>query len=90
MDKYKFKLIEGDFSSQDAKTVLMTVINSKVDFHNLNTFSEFVKKNETCETSKRRVSALTTAREDILKLIEEGEKNGKRLKINGDITIEFI
>jgi hypothetical protein len=90
MDKYKFKLIEGDFSSQDAKTVLMTVINSKVDFHNLNTFSEFVKNNETCETSKRRVSALTTAREDILKLIEEGKKNGKRLKINGDITIEFI
>ncbi|MGL2964224.1 hypothetical protein ACSVH2_10440 [Flavobacterium sp. RSB2_4_14] len=68
----------------------MTVINSKVNFHNLNSFSEFVKNNETCETSKRRVSALSTAREDIMKLIEESEKKGMRLKINGDITVEFI
>jgi hypothetical protein len=90
MDKYQFKLIEGDFSSQDAKTVLMSVINSKVNFHNLSAFSEFVKNNETCETSKRRISALSTAREDILKLIEESEKKGMKLKINGDITVEFI
>jgi hypothetical protein len=46
MDTYQFKLIEGNFSSQDAKTVLMSVINSKINFHNLNAFSEFVKKNE--------------------------------------------
>ncbi len=90
MDKYQFKLIEGDFSSQDAKTVLMSVINSKVNFHNLNSFSEFVKNNETCETSKRRISVLSKASEDILKLIEESEKKGMKLKINGDITVEFI
>ena len=46
MDKYQFKLIQGDFSPQDAKTVLMSVINSKINFHNLNAFSEFVKNNE--------------------------------------------
>lgn len=90
MDKYQFKLIEGDFSSQDAKTVLMSVINSKVNFHNLNAFSEFVKNSETCETSKRRISELSKASEDILKLIEESEKKGMKLKINGDISVEFI
>ena len=90
MDKYQFKLIEGDFSSQDAKTVLMSVINSKVNFHNRNAFSEFVKNHETCETSKRRISVLSKASEDILKLIDESEKKGMKLKINGDITLEFI
>lgn len=90
MDKYQFKLIEGNFSSQDAKTVLMSVINSKINFHNLNAFSEFVKNNEDCEISKRRISVLTSSLEDINKLLEESERNGKRLKINGDITIEFI
>lgn len=90
MDKYQFKLIEGNFSSQDAKTVLMSVINSKINFHNLNAFSEFVKNNEDCEISKRRISVLTSSLEDINKLLEESERNGKRLKINGDITIEII
>lgn len=90
MDKYQFKLIQGDFSPQDAKTVLMSVINSKINFHNLNAFSEFVKNNEDCETSKRRISVLTSSREDVMKLIEESEKNGMKMKINGDITIEFI
>lgn len=90
MDKYQFKLIQGDFSSQDAKTVLMSVINSKINFHNLNAFSEFVKNNEDCETSKQRISALSKASEDILNLIEESEKKGMKLKINGDITVEFI
>jgi hypothetical protein len=90
MDKYQFKLIQGEFSSQDAKTVLMSVINSKINFHNLNAFSEFVKNNEDCETSKQRISVLTSSLEDINKLLEESDRNGKRLKINGDITIEFI
>jgi hypothetical protein len=90
MDKYQFKLIQGEFSSQDAKTVLMSVINSKINFHNLNAFSEFVKNNEDCETSKQRISVLTSSLEDINKFLEESDRNGKRLKINGDITIEFI
>lgn len=90
MDKYQFKLIQGDFSPQDAKTVLMSVINSKINFHNLNSFSEFVKNNEDCETSKQRISVLTASLVDINKLLEESDRNGKRLKINGDITIEFI
>jgi adenine C2-methylase RlmN of 23S rRNA A2503 and tRNA A37 len=90
MDKYQFKLIQGDFSPQDAKTVLMSVINSKINFHNLNAFSEFVKNNEDCEISKRRISVLSSSIKDINKLLEESERNGKRLKINGDITIEFI
>ena len=90
MDKYQFKLIQGDFSPQDAKTVLMSVINSKINFHNLNAFSEFVKNNEDCEISKRRISVLTSSLEDINKLLEESDRNGMRLKINGDITIEFI
>jgi hypothetical protein len=90
MDKYQFKLIQGDFSPQDAKTVLMSVINSKINFHNLNSFSEFVKNSEDCETSKQRISVLTASLVDINKLLEESDRNGKRLKINGDITIEFI
>jgi adenine C2-methylase RlmN of 23S rRNA A2503 and tRNA A37 len=68
----------------------MSVINSKINFHNLNAFSEFVKKNEDCEISKRRISVLSSSIEDINKLLEESERNGKRLKINSDITIEFI
>jgi hypothetical protein len=90
MDKYQFKLIKGDFSPQNAKSILMDVINSKISFHNLNMFSKFVKNSEVCESSKQRVSELSNISADIIKLIKDSEEKGMTLRISGDITIEFI
>ena len=90
MYKYQFKLIKGDFSPQNAKSILMDVINSKISFHNLNMFSKFVKNSEVCESSKQRVSELSNISDDIIKLIKDSEEKGMTLRISGDITIEFI
>lgn len=43
MDTYQFKLIEGNFSSQDAKTVLMSVINRKSIFITLTPLVNLLK-----------------------------------------------
>ncbi|MFB9088019.1 hypothetical protein [Flavobacterium paronense] len=90
MEKHQYKLIEGIFSTAEAKTVLMSVITSKINYHNLNAFSEFVRNNKAVENTKNRVLELTTTREDIIKLIEDAEKMGMKLNIKSDITIELI
>ena len=89
-NKYQYKFIEGDFSTEEAKTVLMTLINNKINFHNLNSFSDYVKHNGNSEKSKKRISELITTREAILKLIEEAEKKELKLSIKSDISIELI
>ena len=90
MKKKQFKLIDGNFSTEEAKAVLMSLITSKINYHNLNAFSDFVRNNEVVDNSKARFLALTTTREDINKLIAEAEKNGMKLSIKSDISIELI
>jgi len=86
----EFKLVNGVFSAEEAKTVLMTLITNKINFHSLNSFSDYVRFNEDIDKSKKRISELTTTREEILKLMEEAEKNGMKLNIKSNISIELI
>ena len=85
----EYKFIEGDFTAEEAKTLLMALITNKVNFHNLNSFSDYVRFNESAEKSKKRISELTGTREEILKLIDTAEKSGKKLNIKSVINIEL-
>jgi hypothetical protein len=86
----EFKLVNGVFSAEEAQKIIMSLINSKIDFHNLNAFSDFVKHNATVDNSKSRIEALTQTRQDIIQLIEEAEKKGMKLNIKSNISIELI
>ncbi|WP_293873427.1 hypothetical protein [Flavobacterium sp.] len=86
----EFKLVNGVFSTDEAKKIIMSLINSKIDFHNLNAFSDGIRNNSGINTSKSRIEALTQTRENIIKLIAEAEKNGMKLNIKSDIIIELI
>jgi len=89
-NQHEYKFIEGDFAIEEAKTLLMTLITNKINFHNLNSFSDYVRFNGDAEKSKTRISELNTTREEILKLIEEAEKKGLKLNIKSTISIDLI
>ena len=89
-NQYNYKFIDGDFSVEEAKTVLMTLITNKINFHSLNSFSDYVRFNGDSDKSKKRISELTTTREEILKLMNEAEKKGLKLYIKSTISIELI
>lgn len=89
-NKYHYKFIDGDFSIEEAKTVLMTLITNKINFHSLKSFSDYVRFNEDIDKSKKRISELTTTREQILNLIELAENKGMKLTIKSNISIELI
>jgi hypothetical protein len=87
--QYKFKLIEGDFSIDEAKKMVMSLISSKINFHNLNSFSDYVRFNRDPKKVEKRIAELTTTREEILNLLEEAEKKGMKLNIKSTIAIEL-
>ena len=86
----EYKLVNGEFSAQEAQKVIMSLINSKINYHNLVSFSDFVRFNTKAEKSKTRVDELIKTRDDLLELLKKADQNNQNLKIKSFISIELI
>lgn len=85
--EYQFKLIEGQFAPSEAGKVLFSLINSKINYHNLEIFSNQIRFDEENPQSKIRIKTLSDAAEYIKELIKEGSLQDMELKIDGVIQI---
>ncbi|MFC6877019.1 hypothetical protein [Flavobacterium myungsuense] len=89
-NQYDFKLIDGIFSPTDAGKVLTTLINNKINYHNLEDFSNHIRFNNDLKHSKKRVMELNQSTEDIKKILELAESNGFNLLVKSTIDIKFV
>ncbi len=64
------------------------MINSKINFHQLEHFSNEIRFNEKTSHSKQRVQALTDASEQITSLVTSA--NNMQFKIEGTIQISLV
>jgi hypothetical protein len=85
--EYQFKLVEGQFAPSEAGKVLFSLINSKINYHNLEIFSNQIRFDEENPHSKIRIKTLSDAAEYIKELIKEGSMKDMELKIDGVIQI---
>jgi len=85
----KFKLIDGHFSSEESREVLMNVFSGKIQFHQMKNLSslEFYGKDD--DAALNRIAELKQSISEILKYIEEAEKQGTLLEIKADFKIQF-
>ena len=65
------------------------MINSKINYHNLEQFSKEIRYNQIHLHSKRRKETLQEASEYIKELIKEADAKNMDLCINGVIHIEM-
>jgi len=84
-----FKLIDGVFTPEEAGKVLTALINSKINHHNLEDFSNHIRFNNDLSHSKKRVVELNEAKEKITNLLEVAKANGLNLVLNSTIEISF-
>lgn len=85
--EYEFKLIEGQFSPSEAGKVLFALVNSKINFHNLEIFSNQIRFDDENPHSKIRIKNLLDASEYIKELIKEASSKDLELKIDSVIQI---
>ena len=90
MENNSIKLIEGIFETNDAAKMLFPLVNSKINYHNLELFSAEIRSGGTIEKSKNRISYLKKSVEDLHILIKEAAKNDCDFQINCDINITII
>lgn len=88
--QHSFKLIDGKFKPSEARSLLFTLINSKINFHSLESFGITIRTGGDTSFHERRIKELSQTHVDIKKVINYSEEHNLNLKINGVIEIELI
>ena len=86
----EYKLVNGEFSAEDAQKIIMSLINSKIDFHNLFAFSNHIRYNKDVNESKKRIEELSSTKDEIIELIKKGSQDSHNFRIKSSIIIELI
>ena len=87
--KQPIKFIEGKFSPQEAKEVLVDLINHKINFHSLKNFSSEERFGKPVEGSQKRIEELKESREKIISIIQQAVDKNTNLRIESSINIAF-
>ena len=88
-NKETFTLIDGCFSNEEAKEILMNIISTKIHFHEKRDFSSQERFGKNDEISQKRIPELKESINIINKKIDEAKANNKKLIINSELTISF-
>lgn len=86
MIRQQFDLINGIFEGNEAKEVLLYLIDGKIQFHNRRIFSDKVRLGTINEASVKRINELEGIRSKILKIAD----NETELSIKSSILIESL
>lgn len=87
---HEFKLVKGTFEPEEAKEVLYKLINSKIKFHQLQAFSHSERNDDSILQTNHRIEDLQKIRENLNSVLLQAEKENKKIKIDGTISIEFL
>ena len=87
--KKEFKLIEGVFTTNDASSLLSTLIDEKIRYHTLDDFSNHIRNERDSQHSKERIAALVKTKADLRTWIDLVKHNAPHLIVKSTVTIEF-
>jgi hemerythrin superfamily protein len=85
----KLQLIEGEFSFNEAKEILTSMFNSKINFHNIQNWSSQERYGKDDETAQKKIPLLKNEIEKLEEIILEAKANNKKLVINSEIIISL-
>lgn len=85
-----FKLLDGNFTISEARSVLFTLVNSKIKFHSTESFGIRIRTDGDTSYHENRIKQLEQTKIDIRKLLDYADTNKMSLHIDGDIEIKLI
>lgn len=81
------KLIDGQFTPEEAKEVLLDIIAKKINFHNLKNLSSQIRYNHPDQASQERIKELEKAKAQVLALVQEARSEQSSMVIEATIHI---
>lgn len=84
---YTLKLINNQFTPEEAKELLLTLINDKIRFHSTKNFSSEIRTGVSENQSRQRIKELEEAKKQIIELVQKAEEMNLVLDVESSINI---
>ena len=85
----KINLINGEYSSFEARELLLDMCNKNIHFNKVQNFSSQIRFGEDDRKALSRISQLEESASSIAEILEEAKAYNKKLKIKSFIEIEY-
>ena len=86
----KVTLIDGTFSTAEAKDVLINLFMMKINFHQQKNVSHIERFGKPDEVAKEKITFLKSELAKLEILIEQAGSNHATLKVTSDIHIDYL
>jgi hypothetical protein len=87
--KKEIKLIDGVFSPSEANSLLISLIDNKINYHKIDDFSYHIRTDRHPHHSKERVTELLETKAQLTSWMNLAKQQSGKLTIKGTISIEF-
>lgn len=87
--KETIELIKGSFSPDEAKEILLQMLNNKMKFHKLKNWSSQERFGKPDAFSEERLKSLEESRKKVEKLLSESTGGERTIIINSTIEINI-
>ncbi len=84
------KLIDGSFSPEESKEILMSVFLSKLQFHKVKNFNSQETSGKSDIVASKRINEIRKSIDKLLKLIASAEKRNSKLEIKSEVFIRLV
>jgi hypothetical protein len=83
-------IIDGNFSYDEAKEILMNMFSSKINFLNLKNWSSLERFGKEDEIAQKRIPALRIEMKKLDEILSEAKAKNTRLMVNSEINISLL
>ncbi len=84
------RLIDGKFTCEDAKEILMNIFLSKIRFHEIKNFSSLERFGKPDEIATKRIPELKLETQKLSQLLLEAKLNNRTVSITTTINISLL
>ncbi|WP_373511402.1 hypothetical protein [Persicitalea sp.] len=91
-NRLEFKLVEGQFAPEAAGKVLFSLIQNKINYHNVEILSEQIRFGFDSDVShsEKRIKNLKGVNDSLVAFLKEVGEEGKSLEITGSFELKVV
>lgn len=88
--KNKFPLIKEEYSPEEARELLMTLVADTIHFHSLHNLRSWERSGDEDKSTDKKIEELNKLRENILEMLNSLDTENLSVEINAEIKVTAI
>ena len=89
LDMLQFDLVDGEFSADEAREILMNLFSEKIRFHEVQILAKQERREFGIERHEERIVALKACRDQIKGILEEAGDGLDAIQLNAQLSLKI-